>query len=90
VVGFANKTVNGKVRLDRDKEYTSEGYVLTGLLANYRFRRFGNLLWRVQLNVNNVFNTKRVFLTRTFADGSPRNYGRQAGREALLSVEVEH
>jgi hypothetical protein len=40
--------------------------------------------------VNNVFNTKRVFLTRTFPDGSPRNFGRQAGREFILSLDVEH
>jgi hypothetical protein len=49
-----------------------------------------NTSWRVQLNVNNVFNTSRVFLTRTFADGTPRNFGRQAGREFLLSLDVEH
>jgi hypothetical protein len=91
IVGFANLTdARGRVRLDRDKEYTSEGYVLTGLMGNYRFRSFANTTWRVQLNANNVFNTKRVFLTRTFADGSPRNFGRQAGREFILSVDVEH
>jgi hypothetical protein len=91
VVGFANKIdAKGRVRLDRDKEYKSEQYVLTGLMANYRFRSYANTTWRVQLNVNNVFNTKRVFLTRTFADGRPRNYGRQAGREFLLALDVEH
>ena len=35
VVGFANKLdAKGRVRLDRDKEYKSEGYILTGLMAN--------------------------------------------------------
>jgi hypothetical protein len=91
IVGFANRIdEKGRVRLDRDHEYKSEGYVLTGLMANYRFRSFGKTAWRVQLNANNVFNTKRVFLTRTFADGTPRNFGRQAGREFILAVDVEH
>ncbi len=90
IVGFANKVdAKGRVRIDRDHEYKSEQYVLTGLMANYRFRGFGNTAWRVQLNANNVFNTRRVFLTRTFADGSPRNYGRQAGREFILTMDVE-
>jgi hypothetical protein len=91
VVGFANTIdAKGRMRLDRNKEYKSEQYVLTGLMGRYRFRGFGNTGWRVQLNVNNVFNTERVFVTRTFADGSPRNFGRQAGREFLLSLDVEH
>ncbi len=90
IIGFANKVdAKGKVRIDRDHEYKSDGYVLTGLMANYRFRAPGNTAWRVQLNVNNVFNTERVFLTRTYANGLPRNYGRQAGREFLLSVDIE-
>ncbi len=90
IVGFANKTdARGRVRLDRDVEYKSEAYVLTGLMGSYRFRGFANTTCRVQLNVNNVFNTKRVFLTRTFADGSPRNFGRQAGREFILSMDLE-
>ena len=90
VVGFANLIdAKGKTRTDRDHAYKSDGYVLTGLMANYRFRGFGNTSWRVQLNANNVFNTERVFVTRTFANGAPRNYGRQAGREFLLSVDVE-
>ena len=63
--------------------------VLTGLMANYRFRAFANSSCRVQLNVNNAFNAERVFVTRTFANGVARNYGRQAGREFILSVDVE-
>ncbi len=59
-------------------------------MANYRFRGAGSTSWRVQLNVNNVFNTERVFVTRTFPDGTPRNYGRQAGREFILALELEH
>jgi hypothetical protein len=91
VVGFANKVdARGRIRADRDKEYKSEGYVLTGLMGSYRFRALANTSWRVQLNVNNVFNTERVFLTRTFPDGSPRNFGRQAGREFILSLDLEH
>ncbi len=90
VVGFPNKTdAKGKVRTDRDNPYYSEGYVLTGLMANYRFRAGYGTMCRVQLNANNVFNTKRVFLTRTFANGAPRNYGRQAGREFVLSFDIE-
>jgi hypothetical protein len=42
------------------------------------------------LNANNIFNTERFFVTRVFDNGSPRNYGRQAGREFILSVDVEH
>ena len=91
IVGVAHRIDDkGRVRLDRDKEYKSEQYVLTGLMANYRFRGYGRTSWRAQLNVNNVFNTKRVFLTRTFADGTPRNYGRQAGREFIVTLDVEH
>ena len=91
IVGFGNKTdARGRVRIDRDHEYKSDGYVLTGAMASYRFRSLGHTMWRVQLNVNNMFNTRRVFLTRTFADGRPRNFGRQAGREFILAVNVEH
>ena len=91
LVSFGNFVdARGRVRTDRDKPYYSDGYVLTGAMAAYRFRGFGNTFWRVQLNANNLFNTARVFLTRTFADGTPRNYGRQAGREFILSVDVEH
>ena len=90
VVGFPNKIdAKGRTRTDRDNPYYSERYVLTGLMANYRFRGFANSSCRVQLNVNNAFNTSRVFLTRTFANGVPRNFGRQAGREFLLSLDVE-
>lgn len=44
---------------------------------------------RLQPNANNIFNTSRVFVTRTFANGAPRNYGRQAGREFLLTLDLE-
>ncbi|HEY1108483.1 MAG TPA: TonB-dependent receptor, partial [Opitutaceae bacterium] len=91
IVGFATRIdEKGRVRQDWDKQYKSDGYVLTGLMGSYRFRGAGGTAWRVQLNANNVFNTKRVFLTRTFADGSPRNYGRQAGREFILAMDLEH
>ncbi len=90
VVGFPNKIdAKGRTRTDRDNPYYSERYVLTGLMANYRFRGFAGSSCRVQLNVNNVFNTNRVFVSRTFANGAPRNYGRQAGREFLLSLDIE-
>ena len=91
IVGFANRIdEKGRTRLDRDKPYKSDGYVVTGLMANYRFRSFGKTACRVQLNANNVFNSSRVYLTRTYADGTPRNYGRQAGREFILAMDVEH
>ena len=90
VVGFPNKIdAKGKTRTDRDNPFYSPSYVLTGLMANYRFRGFGNSSCRLQLNANNVFNTSRVFVTRTFLNGAPRNYGRQAGREFLLSLDLE-
>ncbi len=90
VIGFPNKIdAKGRTRTDRDKPYYSERYLLTGLMANYRFRAFANSSCRVQLNVNNVFNTERVFVTRTFANGAPRNYGRQAGREFVLTFDLE-
>lgn len=91
IVSFANYTdAKGKVRTDRSRPYKSDGYILTGLMGNYRFKGYATTTWRVQMNVNNVFNTSRVFLTRTFADGTPRNFGRQAGREFILSLDVEH
>jgi hypothetical protein len=91
IVGFANRTDDrGIVRADRDQPYKSDDFLLTGVMASYRFRGFGHTAWRVQANANNIFNTARLYLTRTFADGSPRSYGRQAGREFILSVEVEH
>jgi hypothetical protein len=91
LLGFPNFIDDkGKTRTDRDKPYKSEGYVITGLMANYRFRGYGGTSCRVQLNVNNVFNTERLFVTRTFANGVARNYGRQAGREFLLSLDIEH
>lgn len=90
VVGFPNRTdAKGKVRTDRDHPYYSRGYVLSGLMANYRFRGYGGSACRLQLNANNIFNTSRVFVTRTFANGAPRNYGRQAGREFLLTLDLE-
>ncbi|MEN9637569.1 MAG: hypothetical protein RL077_5973 [Verrucomicrobiota bacterium] len=90
IVGFPDRVdAKGKTRTVRDQPYMSSGYVLTGLMANYRFRGPGNTSWRAQLNANNVFNAERVFVTRTFANGTPRNYGRQAGREFILSVDVE-
>ena len=90
IIGFPNKVdAKGKVRTDRDRPYKSDAYVITGLMANYRFRGAYGSACRLQLNVNNVFNTERLFVTRTFLDGSPRNYGRQAGREFILSLDVE-
>ncbi|MFM7751690.1 MAG: hypothetical protein ACKPB0_14870, partial [Opitutaceae bacterium] len=90
IIGFPNKVdAKGKVRTDRDRAYMSDAYVITGLMANYRFRGAYGTSCRLQLNVNNVFNTARLFVTRTFLDGSPRNYGRQAGREFVLSLDVE-
>jgi hypothetical protein len=61
---------------------------LPALLAKQE-RRTGHQWLGGQLNVNNVFNTSRVFVSRTFANGAPRNYGRQAGREFLLSLDIE-
>ena len=89
-IGFPDYIdAKGKTRSDRNRPYKSDDYILTGLMANYRFRALGKSSWRVQLNVNNVFNTERVFVTRTFNNGLPRNYGRQAGRELILAVDVE-
>ncbi len=90
IVGFPNKTdARGRVRVDRDAPYYSERYLITGLMASYRFRAFANSACRVQLNVNNAFNSSRVFVTRVFANGVPRNYGRQAGREFVLALDIE-
>lgn len=90
IVGFPNKVdARGRTRVDRDKPYYSDRFIITGLMANYRFKAFANSSCRVQLNVNNVFNTERVFVTRVFANGAPRNYGRQAGREFIVSLDVE-
>ena len=90
IIGFPTKLdAKGRVRTDRDNPYRSEAYILTGLMANYRFRAGYGTAARLQLNVNNVFNTERLFVTRAFADGRPRNFGRQAGREFILSLELE-
>ena len=90
IIGFPTKVdAKGRVRTDRDNPYMSDAYVITGLMANYRFRAGYGTAARLQLNVNNVFNTQRLFVTRAFADGRPRNYGRQAGREFILSLELE-
>jgi len=90
VVGFPDKIdAKGRTRINRDNPYYSERYVVTGVMANYRFRAWAGASCRVQLNVNNVFNSSRVFVSRTFANGTPRNYGRQAGREFILSFDVE-
>jgi len=91
IIGFPNRVdARGVTRADRSRPYKSEDYVLTGLMANYRFRSYGRTSWRVQLNTNNVFNTRRVFVTKTFTNGTPRNYGRQAGREFILTLDIEH
>ena len=58
-------------------------------MANYRFRGWGNTAWRVQVNANNIFNTQRLYLTRVYDNGAPRNFGRQPGREFIVSVEIE-
>jgi len=90
IIGFPTFVdAKGKVRTDRDRAYKSDGYIISGLMANYRFRGGFGTSCRLQLNVNNVFNTERFFVTRTFANGTPRNYGRQAGREFILSLDVE-
>ena len=80
----------GATRVDRDHPYKSDSNIVTGVMANYRFRGFGRTTWRVQLNANNIFNTERVLLTRVFDNGAPRNYGRQPGREFILSFDLEH
>jgi hypothetical protein len=90
IIGFPTKVDSkGRVRTDRDRPYQSDAYVITGLMTNYRFRGGYGTFCRLQLNVNNVFNTERLFVTRVFTDGRPRNYGRQAGREFILSLDVE-
>ena len=58
-------------------------------MASYRFRGFGRTAWRVQLNANNIFNTQRLNRTRLYQDGTPRNFGRQPGREFILSFDLE-
>jgi hypothetical protein len=80
----------GGSRVDRDNPYKSDDYILTGFMVNYRWKGFGHTLWRFQLNANNIFNTERLYLTRVFDDGTPRNYGRQPGREFILSLDVQH
>ena len=91
IIGFPERPdANGVIRLDRNSPYKSDDMLLTGAMVNYRFRGPGNTTWKVQLNANNIFNTQRLYLTRTFADGTPRNFGRQAGREFILSLDIQH
>ena len=90
IIGFPTQTIAGKVHVLRDNPYKSDDSIVTGLMASYRFRGYANTAWRVQLNANNIFNSDRMFVTRVFDNGAPRNYGRQAGREFVLSVDIEH
>ena len=91
LIGFPTRVdAKGVARIDRASPYKSDDYILTGLMANYRCKGPGRTSWRVQLNANNIFNTERYFVTRVFDNGAPRNYGRQAGREFILSVDIEH
>ena len=91
IIGFPElPDANGVLRVDRGNPYKSDEMLLTGAMVNYRFRGLANTAWKVQLNVNNIFNTQRLYLTRTFANGAPRNFGRQAGREFILSLDIEH
>lgn len=90
-IGFPTRVDSkGAVRPDYENPHKSDATILTGLMASYRFKGPANTAWRVQLNANNIFNTQRLYVTRTYADGTPRNYGRQPGREFILSVSVEH
>ncbi|MBL9189834.1 MAG: hypothetical protein JNK23_20300 [Opitutaceae bacterium] len=91
ILGFANLVdAKGVTRLDKSKPYKTEAFILTGVMASYRFRSYGNTTSKLQLNGNNIFNTKRMVLSRVYSDGTPRNYGRQPGREFILSYEIEH
>ncbi|PHX71442.1 MAG: hypothetical protein CK548_06745, partial [Opitutia bacterium] len=90
ILGFPNIVdAKGRTQLDKRSVYKSEDYILTGLMGSYRFRATGETTWKVQLNANNIFNTKRVVLSRVYPDGTPRSFGRQPGREFMLSVDVE-
>lgn len=90
IIGFPTQTdARGRAHVLRDDPYKSGSSLVTGLMANYRFRSFGHTAWRVQLNANNVFNSDRVYITRVFDNGAPRNYGRQPGREFILSIDIE-
>ncbi|MSU65974.1 MAG: hypothetical protein EXS38_07720 [Opitutus sp.] len=89
VIGFGTfLDARGRTQINKSVVYESERYLITGLMAGYRFRGFGNTTQRVQLNVNNVFNTARMVVSRASPDGSPRQYGRQPGREFVLSIDV--
>ena len=91
IIGFPSQTdARGRVHVLRENPYKSDDSIVTGLMANYRFRSYGHTSWRVQLNANNVFNSERFFVTRVFDNGIPRNYGRQPGREFVLSATMEH
>ena len=91
ILGFANRVdAKGVTRLDTSKPYKTESFILAGVRASSRLRSFGNTTSKIQFNANNVFNTKRMVLSRVYSDGTPRNYGRQPGREFILSYEVEH
>jgi hypothetical protein len=91
ILGFANLVdAKGVTRLDKSKPYKTESFILSGVMASYRFRSYGNTTSRLQINGNNIFNTKRMVLSRVYPDGTPRNYGRQPGREFVFSYEIEH
>ena len=91
ILGFANLVdAKGITRLDKSKPYKTESFILSGVMASYRLRSYGNTTSKLQFNANNIFNTKRLVLSRVYPDGTPRNYGRQPGREFIFSYEIEH
>lgn len=90
IIGFGEyRDEKGRPFADRSIVWRSETYTLFGATGGYRFKLF-NANWRGQLNVNNLFDDAKVVISRAFPDGRPRNYGRQPGREYILSFDVEY
>ena len=85
MVGFGEQIIEGGSVPDFSIEHKSDASYKFGLFGNYNFK-----LWEqsviAQLNVDNIFNTDRIVLTRAYADGSARLYSRQPGREYRLTL----
>ncbi len=85
MIGFGEQIIDGTAVPDFSIEHKSDSTYKFGLFANHRFKIWDQNV-TAQLNIDNMFNSDRVVLTRAYADGSPRLYARQPGREYKLTL----
>ena len=73
---------------DYDKPYFYDAYAIYGAMVGYKVKLFKKSV-RFQLNVNNVTDDATVVVAQSNPNGPPRLYGRQPGREWVLSCDWE-